>query len=114
MDAKSAAIGDALLVTISSARESAESLARAIVDARLAACVNIVGGVRSVYRWQDAVQADDEALLLVKTADDRFEALKRFVLAHHPYELPEIIAVKLSAAHTPYLAWVLENSRPPS
>ena len=99
-----------LMVTVSCPPERAEALAGQLVEARLAACVNIVPAVRSIYRWQGAVQADDESLLLIKTAESRFEALKAFVLDHHPYELPEVVAVKLSPAHRPYLAWVLENT----
>jgi len=99
-----------LMVTVSCPPERAEPLAAQLVDARLAACVNIVPTVRSIYRWNNEVRSDDESLMLIKTAESRFEALKAFVLDHHPYELPEIVAVKLTPAHTPYLAWVLENT----
>lgn len=91
--------------------DRAEALASAIVEARLAACVNVLPGLRSVYRWKDAVQRDDEALLIIKTAQERFAALEAFVRAHHPYELPEIVAVKLGPVHPPYLEWLLQNSQ---
>ncbi|MDD3764178.1 MAG: divalent-cation tolerance protein CutA [Nevskiales bacterium] len=91
--------------------DHAESLARHLVDTRVAACVNIVPAVRSVYRWQDAVQADDEALLLIKHAADSFDALRTEVLARHPYELPEIVTVHLDRGHTPYLDWIIANCR---
>lgn len=87
--------------------EQADALARALVDARVAACVNIVPAVRSIYRWQDRVHDDTEALLLIKHPREGFEALRRTVLAHHPYELPEVIAVDVDHAHPPYLDWVL-------
>ena len=100
----------ALMVTVSCPPDRAEALAETLVEARLAACVQIVPKVRSIYRWQAAVQRDDESLMLIKTAESRFEALKTLVLAHHPYELPEIVAVKLSPAHMPYLEWVIANT----
>lgn len=86
----------------------AEPLARALVDARVAACVNIVPSITSVYRWQGEVSRDEEALLLIKTTADGFEALRREVLARHPYELPEVIALDVAQGHLPYLAWVAD------
>lgn len=102
----------ALLVHVTAPAAAAPALARALVEARLAACVNLLPGVRSVYRWQGAVEESDETLLLIKTAADRFEALKAELLRLHPYELPEIIAVPLTHAHTPYLQWLLNESSP--
>lgn len=91
---------------------TAETLARSVVEARLAACVNLLPGVRSVYRWQGAVQADSETLLIIKTRRDRFTALADALRAQHPYELPEIIAVPLSDGLPAYLAWVDQNTDP--
>lgn len=88
--------------------DAAESLAAALVDCRVAACVNIVPGLRSVYRWQGQICRDDEALLLIKHPAEGFEALRAAILARHPYELPEIVAVDLDRGHPPYLAWILE------
>lgn len=88
---------------------AAETLARQLVEARVAACVNVLPGVRSVYRWQGTVEMADEALLLIKHSQDGFEALRGVVLAAHPYELPEIIAVPISQGHAPYLAWILAS-----
>lgn len=85
---------------------SAARIARALVDERLAACVNRLPGVRSTYRWKDAVHEDSEVLLVIKTAEDRFEALRERVVALHPYELPELVAVKVAAGSAPYLRWV--------
>lgn len=102
---------EALIVTVSCPQDSAEALAESLVEQRVAACVNVLKGVRSIYGWEGQVQREDEALLLIKTAESRFDALKTAVLAAHPYELPEIVGVKLTSAHAPYLAWLLENSR---
>jgi len=105
-------IMSALVVYVTAPPAAAEALARALVAARVVACVNLLPAVRSVYRWQDAVHEDDESLLIIKTASDRFEALKTEVLKHHPYELPEIIAVPVAAAHAPYLQWLVKESSP--
>lgn len=91
---------------------TAESLAQAVVAARLAACVNLIPGMRSIYRWQGAVHADNETLLLIKTRKDRFAALSAALRERHPYELPEIIAVPLSDGLPAYLAWVDQNTDP--
>jgi periplasmic divalent cation tolerance protein len=87
-------------------RERAESIARALVGERLAACVNILPGIRSIYRWQGEVHADDEVLCLIKTEAERFAALAERVKALHPYDVPEIIAVEIAAGSAEYLAWV--------
>ncbi len=92
--------------------DTAERIATALVDERLAACVNILPGVRSVYRWQGAVECADEVLLLVKTLPERFEQLKARLLALHPYELPEVLAVECDHAHPDYLLWVAAQIRP--
>ena len=82
------------------------------VEERLAACVNRLPGVRSTYRWEGAVHEDSEVLLVIKTAEDRFEALRERVVALHPYELPELVAVKVAAGLAPYLRWVERESGP--
>lgn len=101
-----------LLALVTCPPAAAEGLAAALVETRVAACVNLVPGLRSIYRWQDAVQRDDESLLLIKTSAAQFEALKAEVLQRHPYELPEIIAVKVDAGHAPYLDWIARSLRP--
>ena len=88
---------------------SAQALAEALVGERLAACVNRVPGIRSTYHWKDAVITDDEELLLIKTTDGRFDALKARLLQLHPYELPELIAVPVESGHTAYLDWVRQT-----
>lgn len=84
----------------------AERIAEALVGERLAACVNILPGLRSVYRWQGAVEHDDEALLLIKTVADRLDALTQRIVALHPAELPEVIAVEAAGGLPAYLDWV--------
>lgn len=86
--------------------ETAKKIARALIEEHLAACINCVPGLLSVYRWQDQIEEQAEVLLLIKTSQTRFQALKARILALHPYELPEIVAVDVSAGHPPYLDWV--------
>lgn len=93
-------------------RAQAETLARALVDERLAACVNIVTQVRSVYRWDNQVQEDDEVLCLVKTRPELLEALSQRVVALHPYEVPEILAFEVSEGSPDYLAWLTASTQP--
>jgi periplasmic divalent cation tolerance protein len=92
--------------------DEARRLARAVVEARLAACVNLLPAVRSIYRWEGEVHEDEEVLLVVKTAADRVEALVAFLVEHHPYEVPEAIALPITAGSEPYLAWVRDETRP--
>ena len=82
------------------------TLARGLVEAGLAACVNHLPGMRSTYRWEGAVVTDAEDLLLLKTGRDAFAAVEAFVAAHHPYEVPEIVALPMAAVHAPYLRWL--------
>ena len=92
--------------------EAADAIASALVAERLAACVNRVPGIRSTYRWKGAVQCDDELLLVIKTTVERFRALKTRIVALHPYELPEVIAVEVAAGHVPYLDWIASETTP--
>jgi periplasmic divalent cation tolerance protein len=85
---------------------SAQAIAEALVGEQLAACVNRLPGVASTYRWQGQVTTDAEELLLIKTVASRFEALKTRLLALHPYELPELIAVPVEHGHAAYLDWI--------
>ena len=90
---------------------SATRIADALVGERLAACVNQVPGLRSVYRWEDRVEHGTEVLLLIKTTADRLAAMTARVQALHPYELPELVAVEAAGGLAPYLAWVAEQTR---
>ncbi|MFC4526022.1 divalent-cation tolerance protein CutA [Dyella halodurans] len=85
---------------------SAQKLADALVGDGLAACVNRLPGVSSTYRWQGKVVTESEVLLLIKTTESRFAALKQRLLALHPYEVPELIAVPVAQGHAAYLDWV--------
>lgn len=89
---------------------SAGTIAAALVDERLAACVNVLPGVRSVYRWQGSVEHANEVLLMIKTTDDRIEALGARLQQLHPYELPELIAVEAVGGLGPYLQWVAQQT----
>lgn len=82
-------------------------MARALVERRLAACVNITAGVRSVYRWEDGVADDDEQLLLIKTTDARLEELREELLRLHPYEVPELVVLQIASMSEAYGAWLL-------
>lgn len=93
--------------------DTARALARTLVEERLAACVNLVPGLTSFYRWQGTVQEDAETLLLIKTAAARHRALQERLRALHPYELPEIIAVPVSAGLPAYLEWVATETLSP-
>ena len=88
--------------------EPADSLARALVEAGLAACVNRLPGVRSTYRWKGEVVTDEEDLLVAKTTREAFAALERYVLERHPYEVPEIVALPFAAGLPEYLNWIDE------
>jgi periplasmic divalent cation tolerance protein len=100
-----------VLVTLPDAQK-AQELARTLVDERLAACVSIVSEVRSIYRWQGAVQEDAESLCVIKTSEERFAALKERILSLHPYEVPEVIALPVVAGHAPYLDWLASSVKP--
>lgn len=86
--------------------EKAAEIGRALVEERLAACVNVLPGVRSIYRWEGKVQDDAETLLVVKTRAGAFDRLRARVVALHPYTCPEVIAVPVQAGHPPYLDWL--------
>ncbi len=90
---------------------TAERLAARLVADRLAACVNVLAPVRSVYRWKGTVETAAEVPLLVKTTRERYAALEDALRALHPYELPEIVALPVAAGLEAYLAWVAEEIR---
>jgi len=87
-------------------RAAAERLAEVLVEKRLAACINILAPCRSVYRWQGAVQRDEEHPVLIKTTREAYAELESLIRAHHPYELPEIVAVRIDRGLPAYLDWV--------
>jgi len=87
-------------------RAAAEKLADALIGGRVAACVNILAPCRSVYRWKDAVQHDEEHPVLIKTTEERYAALEAAIRANHPYELPEVIALPIERGLAAYLEWI--------
>jgi periplasmic divalent cation tolerance protein len=100
-----------LVITNLADAASARQLARALVEQRLAACVNMLPAVHSIYRWEGAVEEAAEVTLLIKTTTARYPALERAIQALHPYELPEVIAVPVSAGLPAYLGWIARETR---
>ena len=88
--------------------ETADQIAHAVLERKLAACVNQISGVVSMYRWQGQIQRDNECLLMIKTSEDCLTALMQQIETMHPYELPEIIAVPIVRGSAPYLNWIQE------
>lgn len=86
--------------------ESARQIGTALVSRQLAACVNLVPGVRSIYRWDGRVQEDAEVLAVIKTTSRRFTALRDALVESHPYDVPEVLAIPVAAGFEGYLAWV--------
>ena len=89
--------------------DDADALARALVERRLAACVNAISKVKSTYRWKGEVQQDQETLLIIKTTAARLPAVEKTIREKSKYELPELIALAVSAGGADYLAWVRES-----
>ena len=99
-----------LVLTNLSDTESARSLARVLVESRLAACVNLMPGVQSVYRWKGEIEQASEITLLIKTTQRHYAKLHHAIISHHPYELPEVIALPISNGYAPYLHWVVTET----
>ena len=95
-----------LVLTNAPDRASAERIAELLIENRLAACVNLLAPCRSVYRWKDAIQRDEEHPVLIKTTAERYPELEKALRAAHPYELPEIIAVPIERGLAGYLDWL--------
>ena len=89
---------------------AAAALGRLLVERRLAACVNVHGGVRSIYRWNGKVDEDSEALMVIKTTKTRYADVERLIIEQHPYELPEIIAVPIEQGFKQYMAWIEDTT----
>ena len=85
---------------------TASQIGATLVEERLAACVNVVEGVSSIYRWKGAVQRDREVLMVVKTTSNAIERLRSRLVELHPYEVPEVLALAVADGHLPYLEWV--------
>lgn len=98
--------GFVVVLVTAPGEEKAVELARMLVEERLAACVNVVPRLRSIYRWEGRVQDDAEAMLVIKTRAGLFEALRERVVALHPYTCPEVLALPVREGHGPYLDWL--------
>jgi periplasmic divalent cation tolerance protein len=90
--------------------ETAARIARALVEERLAACVNRLPGVTSTYRWQGEIHEDAEVLLVIKTTPERFDALRDRLAELHPYEVPELVALEIADGLLAYLAWLVRET----
>lgn len=99
---------DFVAVFCTAGPDQAEAIARALVEERLAACVNF-SRVRSCYIWEGRLSCDDEALLIIKTKRSQFEPLQKRILELHSYAVPEIIALQIIEGHQPYLDWVARS-----
>lgn len=96
-----------LVVLVTVPPERAQQLARTLVAERLAGCVNVVGGVHSIYRWEGEVAEDPETLLLIKTTGERYPELEARIRTMHPYEVPEIVALPFDRALPEFQTWLL-------
>jgi periplasmic divalent cation tolerance protein len=100
-----------IVLSTTDTTELAEKIAAALVDACEAACVNIVPGVRSIYRWEGKVCNESECLLLIKSSPEKFEAIQRRIRLLHSYQVPEIIALPISEGDPEYLKWLQASLR---
>ncbi len=91
--------------------ETAREIASLLIEQQLAACVNIIPAIESVYRWQDKVEFATEYLLIIKTQSDCYTELENTIQTLHPYELPEIVAVPIEAGLPAYLDWINNNTK---
>ncbi len=109
MDTPEQKAAELLVVLCTAPPDRAEALAEALVERRLAACVNVTGPIRSIYRWQGRVEREEERLLVIKTSRRRWPELREGLARLHPYEVPEIIALPLADGAPAYLRWVEES-----
>jgi periplasmic divalent cation tolerance protein len=98
-----------LVLTTAGSENEALKIARALVERRLAACVNLVPRVRSIYRWKDEVEESEEYLLLIKTVASREDELRQAIRQLHSYELPECISIAMESGSAEYLKWIEES-----
>jgi periplasmic divalent cation tolerance protein len=95
-----------LILVTASPRAEAKRIAHALVEERLAACVNLIGGVHSVYRWKETVETADEVLLLIKTQEEKVDAVRTRVHQLHSYEVPEFLVLDVAEGSSAYLDWI--------
>jgi len=102
-----------IVLTTCGSASDAEALAQALVEQRLAACVNVLPGIASIYRWDNRVQRDRESLLVIKTTTERFEAVERTIQVRSTYDLPEVLAIAAERGSAAYLEWLGDAVQPP-
>jgi periplasmic divalent cation tolerance protein len=98
--------GTRLILVTASPRAEAKRIAHALVEERLATCVNLIGGVHSVYRWKETVETADEVLLLIKTRQEKVDAVRTRVHELHSYEVPEFLVLDIADGSSAYLDWI--------
>ncbi|HUY82185.1 MAG TPA: divalent-cation tolerance protein CutA [Acidobacteriaceae bacterium] len=101
-----------IALTTAGSIEEARNLARALVERRVAACVNLIPSLTSMYRWQGAIEETAEVLLLIKTTAEQLPAVETALRELHSYEVPELIALHVESASQPYLDWLVNNVNP--
>jgi len=110
MAARSQGYGTLVVLVTCPSQKVGERIGHALVEERLAACVNVIPGLRSIYRWEGKMHRDPEVLLVIKTRRARLAALTRRVKALHSYSLPEVIALPLAGGSSRYLDWVRKST----
>ena len=100
-----------IVLTTAGSPQEAEKIARALVEGRLAACVNIVPQIQSVYRWKDKIEQETEWLLIIKTKGNVFESVADAIKELHSYEFPECVMLEVDSGSERYLNWIRENTR---
>lgn len=91
-------------------RESAEQIAGMLVSEKLAACVNLIDNISSIYRWQGGIEQDSETLLLIKSRKEHYASIEAAIQQHHPYEVPEVIALPIEGGAPNYLDWIAQST----
>jgi periplasmic divalent cation tolerance protein len=102
-------VPDVIVVLSTLPADRAADIARVLVEEKLAACVNLVAGVRSIYTWEGKTCDDGETLAVIKSTRARYDALAARLVELHPYQVPEVLALPVSAGHAPYLAWLARS-----
>ena len=100
-----------IVVSTTDSEQAAHLLASGAVRDRLAACAQVVGPITSVFRWEGEVQTETEWRLELKTAADRVEALRAYIVEHHEYDVPEVVVVPITGGSADYLAWLRDETR---
>ena len=98
-----------IIITTVGASFDPGPVARELINQRLAACVNVVDGIRSLYRWQGKVEDDSEKLLLIKTVDEHIDGVRETLFSMHPYEVPEFVVIAMDRVEGPYRDWLISS-----